>query len=313
MANVLLPLGVCLAVAVACSASPAPKPPAPLSPPVASTPTPLASASTSAPPVKPRFTTCGALDCRLYDDVATAVQDILDDEKPLVVGFGESHARKDKGAFPSSAQRFTNELVPVFKGRASNLSLELMSAPSGCEKATKTVKKDLAEVGKNQKVNDADEYVTLGLTARDAGITVTQLAPSCAEFAALTKSKSVNLDLMLLIKKLTVKEIGAILASPKHPADKLVLVYGGAYHTEPDAPEERADFSFASDVAKLVDGRYASIHLFVREFVDATWNDWPWYASFDPKAHPDKVTVFHGKPKHWVILTSASTPAGKAP
>ena len=53
--------------------------------------------------------------------------------------------------------------------------------------------------------------------------------------------------------------------------DKLFVIYGGAFHTEPaPPPEERAEFSFAAPVAKAAKGRYVSVHLFVREYVIIT-------------------------------------------
>jgi hypothetical protein len=188
----------------------------------------------------------------------------------------------------------------------SNMTLELMAPPSGCDKTKKKVQKELATVGAGQKETDANEYVTLGKTAQSLGVTVTQLSPSCADFAAITKPSADVTDLLRMIKKLTVQEVKAILDKPGRDPLKTIVVYGGAFHTEPDPPKERADFSFAADMSAFVDGRYASVHLFVREFVDASWSDWEWYSSFDPKSHPNKVTMFHPKPKHWVILTAAS-------
>jgi hypothetical protein len=269
-------------------------------------PTVAPSASTSSP--RPRFTKCGALDCRLYDDLGNAVEDALADG-PLVVGFGEAHAQKGKEAYASSAKHFTKEILPRLASRTSNVVLELMAPPTGCDKTKKKVEKELSEVGKKQQETDANEYVTLGKTAQSLGVTVTQLSPSCADFAQITKPKADVLDLLRMIKKLTVKEVTAISGQPARDPAKMILFYGGAFHTEPDPPVERADFSIAADMDKLTAGRYASVHLFVREFVDDKWSDWPWYATFtslDAKAHAGEVTMFHPKPKHWVILTAAT-------
>jgi hypothetical protein len=284
------------------ASQPSPSKPTPT---VATTTTaPIASTTASATP-PPRFTKCGALDCRLYADLATAIEDALADG-PIVVGFGEAHAQNGKEAFASSAKHFTKEILPKIAPRTSNLTLELMAPPSGCDKTKKKVQKELAEVGKKQQETDADDYVVLGKTAQSLGVTVTQLSPTCADFAQITKPNADVTDLLRMIKKLTVQEVTAILGQPARDPSKMIVVYGGAWHTEPDPPKERADFSFAADMEKLAGDRYASVHLFVREYVDEKWNDWEWYPVFDGKAHADKVTMFHPKPKHWVILTAAT-------
>lgn len=152
-------------------------------PPEATQPAPSASeksASEKAASEKgasaPRFTECGALECRAYDDLATAFEATLVD-KPLVVAVGEAHAKKGFEWVDTSAKRFTQELVPKLEGRAGDLLLELMAPAQGCEQAKKKTNEQLGKIAKNQAVEAPNEYVVLGKAAEKLGIKVSQLHP----------------------------------------------------------------------------------------------------------------------------------------
>lgn len=268
-------------------------------------PAPVATAavSASASAAKPAFTPCGALDCRAYDDLASAFEATLE-EKPLVVAVGEAHGKKGFEWVDTSAKRFTNEIVPRLAGRTSDLLLELMAPAQGCEQAKKETSKQLGKIAKNQAAEVPNEYVTLGKAAEKLGIKVSQLHPSCKQLDAIAKSKSPPLTVLQTITSLIAHDASQALAAKKD--EKLFVVYGGAFHTEPSPPEERAEFSFAAPVAKSAKGRYVSVHLFVREYVDSSWDIWEWYPSFKADQHRDKVILLHPKPQHWVIVTAAA-------
>ena len=68
---------------------------------------------------------------------------------PLVLGVGEAHAPKGATA-PSSAKRFTEEMLPLLAGRASDLLLELMMPPAGCTDAAAEVRKKQEPVTSQQ-------------------------------------------------------------------------------------------------------------------------------------------------------------------
>jgi len=286
------------ALAMSCGKPSSSNDPAKTAPSAAPSPQPSASA-------KPAFVSCGALDCRAYADLAAAFESTLAD-KPEVVAVGEAHAKKGFESVDTAAKRFTTELLPRLEGRTEGLLLELMSAGQGCEKAAKATGKELGKVAVNQAATAPNEYVTLGKTAEKLGIRVSQLHPSCKELAEIAKAKSPPVAILKTITSLTARDVGLALAAPNRAADKMFFIYGGAFHGEPDPPEERAEFSFAPTVSKAAKGRYVSVHLFVREYIDASWEMWPWYAHYKADAHPDKVTVFHPKPRHYVIITAAA-------
>lgn len=264
---------------------------------------PSATPSASAP--TPAYVECGALECRAYDSLAAAFESTLVD-KPIVVAVGEAHAKKGFEWVDTAAKRFTAEVVPKLQGRASDLLLELMAPAVGCEQAKKGTNEQLGKIGKDQAPSAPNEYVVLGKAAEKVGIKVSQLHPSCKELDAIARSKSPPLTVLQTITSLVSHDAVVGLAQKGRKEDQLFVIYGGAFHTEPAPPEERAEFSFAAPVAKAAKDRYASVHLFVREYVDQTWDIWPWYPQFKADQHADKYVVLHPKAQHWVILTAAA-------
>ncbi len=264
-----------------------------------------ASVQPSASAAKAPASSCGPLECRTFDDVAGAFQAATEGD-PLVVAVGEAHPKKGFESIETSASRFRTEVVPKLEGRASDLLLELMAPAQGCEPATKATGKELKKIGENQAVEAPNEYVTLGKSAEKLHIRVSQLHPTCGELSKIAKSKTPALTVLEVITANMTRDASRVLLAPNHPEDKMFVIYGGAFHGEPDPPKERAEFSFAANLSKAAKGRYVSVHLFVREYIDASWDIWPWYPHFKPEAHPDKVTLFHPKPQHFVIITAAA-------
>lgn len=276
---------------------------APSKPTSSASPAPSSAPSASAP--RPAFTACGALDCRAYDDLASAFEATLQD-KPLVVAVGEAHGKKGLEWVDTSAKRFTTEVLPKLEGRASDLLLELMAPAQGCEQAKKETNKQLGKIAKNQAAEAPNEYVVLGKAAEKLGIKVSQLHPSCKQLSEIAKSKSPPLTVLQTITALISRDASQAVAAKTD--DKMFVIYGGAFHTEPEPPEERAEFSFAAPVAKAARDRYVSVHVFVREYIDQSWDIWQWYPQFKPEQHKDKVVLLHPKPRHYVLITPAAKP-----
>ncbi len=259
--------------------------------------------SASAP--RPKFTTCGAMECRAYDDLATAFEATLE-AKPLVVAVGEAHPKKGLEAIDTSAKRFTLDVLPKLEGRTSELLLELMAPAQGCEQAKKETNKQLGKIAKNQAAEAPNEYVVLGKAAEKRGIKVSQLHPSCKQLSEIATSKSPPLTVLQTITALISRDASQAVSTKTD--DKMFVIFGGAFHTEPEPPEERAEFSFAAPVAKAAKGRYVSVHLFVRDYIDQSWDIWQWYPQFKAEENRDKYVVLHPKPQHYVIITPAAKP-----
>lgn len=286
-------------------------------------PAAIASASSSssvvAAPARPDASAaglpCGALDCRLYDSPRDALLAALAD-KPIVVALGEGHAPRGNMRVESSAKRFTRDLLPLFKGLASDLEIELMVEPTGCGKQTAAVQKGIAPVVEQQRETNQNEYVQMRDAGRALGIASDLLHPSCQDLAAIAKvSDDVvkTLDLTLTtIARVTIAQAKARLALRARDGGddgKMLLVYGGAFHGDPAPRDHRKPWSFAAALSEEVKGRYVSIHVFVPEFIENDYptNEFAWFPHYDKSKHPDKVTLFRTGPQAFVMIFAAAS------
>jgi hypothetical protein len=285
--------------------------PAPLlsAPQVASAPAPSASiALANAIATPPPAGECTALGCRLFDTPADAFRAILA-TKPLVVAIGEAHAQKGSEGIPSSAKRFTGELLPLLEGRASDLLLELMAPPKGCSKVTEEVKTKQKVVTEKQAAGDQNEYVVMGNEARKRAVVPDLLRPSCADLDAIDKAgdDAVGASLATIARLTRTKVIDLLDRNERNDkpgADRIVATYGGAMHNDLIPPPERAAWSFGPELSARAKGRYVEVDLFVPEFIQDTeaWKKLAWYPYFDRALHPDKTTLFNPRPGSYVLI-----------
>ncbi|MFS8067253.1 MAG: hypothetical protein ACMG6S_12855 [Byssovorax sp.] len=294
---------VALASPLGCNVQPvsAPTPPAATPLPAVSIAVPTAMIATAAPAASD----CVELGCRLFDTPADAFRAILE-SKPLVIAIGEAHAQKGTEGIPSSAKRFTGELLPLLEGRASDLLVELMAPPAGCKKITEEVKTKQKVVTEKQTESAQSEYVIMGNEARKRGMVPDLLRPSCADLDAIDKAGAEAIGASLAtIARLTKTKIGELLdRNAKAGAERIVATYGGAMHNDLTPPPERAAWSFGPDLSARAAGRYVEIDLFVPEFIQDTesWKKLPWYPHFDRDRHPEKTTLFNPRPGSYVLI-----------
>src|SRR5579871_4478309 len=109
-------LVVVAALLVGCDRHAAPPAPQPVSP------SPSASAAAAQDPAQGE--PCGPLGCAQFASPREAfLAAVAGDAR--VVAVGEAHAQRGATA-PSAAKRFTDDLLPLLAGRASDLLVELM-------------------------------------------------------------------------------------------------------------------------------------------------------------------------------------------
>ena len=291
---------VALASPLGCNAQPtiAPLPPAASPPPAVST---VASAPSAAPPASD----CVELGCRLFDTPADAFRAILE-SKPLVIAVGEAHAQKGTESIPSSAKRFTGELLPLLEGRASDLLVELMAPPAGCKKVTEEVKTKQKVVTEKQTETAQSEYVIMGNEAKKRGVVPDLLRPTCADLDAIDKAgdEAIGASLATIARLTKTRVVELLDRNARAGTERIVATYGGAMHNDLTPPPERAAWSFGPDLSARAGGRYVEIDLFVPEFILDTesWKKLPWYPHFDRDKHPEKTTLFNPRPGSYVLI-----------
>jgi hypothetical protein len=296
-------------VALACARAPA------------SDPAPPASASSLSPPslsVSPPSPSstgpCGPLACTPYDSFSAAFEAALAAaDLPRIVAVGEAH--RPKGAtVPSSAQRFTDEILPSLRGRASDLLVELLAPQKGCERTTADVKQKQSVVTSKQAPTDQDEYRTMGDRARALGVVPDLLWLTCQDLAEVSDAGEAAIDVSLrTIQRLTRAKVQKLvdrdLASPTDK-NKFVVTYGGAIHNDPEPTPERAAWSFGPALDAYVGGKYVAVDVFVPEFIrdDASWKSQDWYVHYDKTKLGGKTTLFRTGARSFVIVLAASEP-----
>lgn len=251
-------------------------------------------------------TPCGPLDCRQYDTLEEAFESALVGG-PRVVAVGEAHAQRGT-TVASSARHFTDQLLPLLAGRASDLLVELMNPPAGCAPTTEVVRKQQSVVTRQQAPTDQGEYAAMGARARELGIVPDLLRPTCADLEAVKGAGEDAVSASLeMIARLTKKQVEALLdRDARTPGEegKLVVTYGGAIHNDPEPAPERAGWAFGPALSAYARGRYVAVDLYVPELMDDTeaWRKLPFYRHYDPARLGAKTTVFRQGATFVIVL-----------
>jgi hypothetical protein len=252
------------------------------------------------------------VECATFDRAEDALLATLADD-PTVLAIGEAHAQRG-ATVPSSAKRFTDTLLPLLAGRASDLLVELMMPPKGCAKQTQAMRTVQKPVTTQQAAGNQNEYVVMGEAAHKLGIVPDLLRPSCADLAAVEDAGADAIDVSLAtIARLTTAQAEKMIDRDRASAalaKKIVVTYGGALHNDASPPPERARWAYGPALSKYVDGRYVELDMVVPEFIEdtETWRKQPWFGAYQQVKATGKATLFRLAPRSYVLVF-APTPA----
>jgi hypothetical protein len=283
----------------------------------AAPPAPAMSASVAVMPVTSAAplaggTPCGELSCTQFDSPREAMLAALAGDA-RVVAIGEAHAPKGATA-TSAAKRFTDDLLPLFAGRASDLLVELMMPPKGCADAAAEVRQKQAPATSQQAPTNQNEYLTMGDRARALGVVPDMLRPSCADMDGVRDAgdSAIEASLEMIARLSTVQAEKLLDRDARSEADrgKAVVVYGGMLHNDLDPPPERAKWSYATALDARTGGKLVAIDLVVPEFIvdDATWRGFPWFSHYDRARLGGKTTLFRVAEKSFVLVFPETRP-----
>jgi hypothetical protein len=254
----------------------------------------------------------GGLSCTQFDSPREAMLAALAGDA-RVVAIGEAHAPKGATA-TSAAKRFTDDLLPLLAGRASDLLVELMMPPKGCADAAAEVRQKQAPATSQQAPTNQNEYLTMGDRARALGVVPDMLRPSCADMDGVRDAGDGAIEASLeMIARLSTTQAEKLLDRDAHSdADrgKAVVVYGGMLHNDLDPPPERAKWSYATALDARTGGKLVAIDLVVPEFIvdDATWRGFPWFSHYDRARLGGKTTLFRVTEKSFVLVFPETRP-----
>jgi hypothetical protein len=300
-------LAVALALGPAACAKSSAAPDSPTTPTsVAATAPSMPSAPASAPAAAGDDSAfCGDLGCRTFDDASAAFAVVLD-QHPLALGIGEAHAPRGVGGVASATKRFTDDLLPALRGKASFLLVEAMLPNEKCKKETKQVKKQQKPVTQAQAETNQNEYVVLGSKAKALGIVPDLLRPSCDDLRAITEAGASDVGLMLeTIARLTTKVVKSELdRNQKSGKELLVISYGGALHNDIAPKPDLAKWSYGPALVEHTKNRYVELDLIVPEYIKDTesWTSLAWYSHYDRDRLGKKTVLFNPRPGSYVII-----------
>ena len=290
---------VALAGALAACKSPPPPSPAPTAgssaPSAAPAPTGAAAPTGDSP--------CVELPCETFARPEEAVAALLA-KGPRVMAFGEAHAQKDGPGGPSTTKRFTDSLLPLFKGKATDLVLELWVANGSCGKKTEQkVAQQQKAVAAPQAAGNQNEFVTLGAAAKAAGIRPHVLTPPCEDYLRILDAGG-DVDQMLsMIARLTASDIGKFLDQTAGK-DSLLIAYGGALHNDVVPKKGHESWSFGAELTQKLGAKYMAVDLVVPETIRDTdaWRSLPWHGKFLRERQGDRAVLMTVGPSSYVIF-----------
>jgi hypothetical protein len=251
---------------------------------------------------------CGALDCLAFSTPQAAFEHVLETQ-PRILAVGEAHAQAGTSSIHSSTRRFAMQLLPLLRGKAKHLVIELLVA--NCkEKTVERVTQTQKPVTEQQAKSNQNEFLKLGDYAQQLGIEPQALTPDCAEYESIAAAGEDGVArLLTLVARRTESAVQALLAKPD-TSGELILTYGGALHNDLSPAPGQESWSFGPELARASHGRYVELDLIVPEFVkdSEAWRKMPWFSAFDREHLTDETLLYHPGDSSYVLIFPKTEP-----
>jgi len=216
---------------------------------------------------------------RFFPDLGAAVEFVLAEETPRIVGFGEVHQLVATQGTRSSLSRFTADVLPVLVARgASNLVLETWVERPSCGAVQQKVDTEIRQETQRPEATQSELVVLLEAVDR-AGLGRHGMSMSCDEYSALLGDAG-TVDYGRLLSLITEKlRDKAVEVAGKAPADSIVFLYGGSLHNDRAPNEGVQQWSYVPAVEAAVGGRFVEIDILVPELIagDSILAKEPWF------------------------------------
>jgi hypothetical protein len=212
-------------------------------------------------------TLCGTTKCEAFKTARAAFERAME-RTPIVLAVGEYHEVEGGPKVKSAISRFTKEMLPSLKGKATSLILETWMTNGRCGEVEK---KAVAEVKKVTQRPDTteDEIQTLMDTSYGQGIANHILILDCDEYRSMLDEKG-GLDaeksLLLVRKKVEEKALEVREKKEGGLPGKTLILYGGALHNDLEPLEGWEAYAFGPSLSQAIDGGYVELDLVVPEF-----------------------------------------------
>ena len=250
---------------------------------------------------------------RQFLTAGEALQALLKEHRPRVLGLGEFHQNKATVKVRSATRRFSESMVPVLGRHASDLVVETWITEGKCGKQEKRVVKNVEKTTQRPQTTES-EIITMLRRAKGLGIQPHILKAGCKDYKKImgADGKVDYVQLLGFITRALRQKTESILEArantkPGRPAlqkRELVVIYGGALHNDLFPYEDLKSFSFAAQLKQRTGGRYLELDLYVPEYVagDETLSKERWYPLFERLASPQKVLLIRRGEGSYILV-----------
>lgn len=262
-------------------------------------------ASKSAKSAKTPALDCLDMRCELFNTPAEAFAKVLA-AKPRVLAIGEVHQTTSSTAIRSAISRFTEQLLPVLRHKASDLIAETWVSSGDCGEEEEEAVEEIAETTQ-RPVETEDEVVTLLKKARELMIIPHILQVSCDEYASMLDPDG-ELDsekVLALVTKLLLEKAKFLHEkNESRKSKRTVVIYGGAIHNDLRPEADYAAYSYGKALDFVTEERYVALDLYVPELVEAIeeYQNEAWYPHFKKYVSDKKTLLIREGESSFIII-----------
>ena len=259
-----------------------------------------------------------------YRSARRAFQRVLA-RRPLVLGIGEYHEKKDGPCVASSLRHFIDSLFPLVRRSLSDLVLETWITSGKCGDSEQTVVEDVEKTTKRPQATE-NEIMFLMRRAKQSQVKTHILEMSCEDYRTLTSKQDVDYAKFLTMtrRQLEAKAL-AVLAVRRDPVKRavddsmiamaqgsrragkrdLIIIYGGALHNDIQPDREHQPYAYGPVLARKTQGRYVELDLFVPEYIERDQTllaRQPWFKSFRKQKRTRKSLLVRRSKNSYVLV-----------
>lgn len=241
---------------------------------------------------------------KLFPSADKALEEILANTHPRVVGFGEFHQQNKTAETVSALERFADLMLPVLAGKTSDLVVETWVSQGRCGPVEKKVTTEVDRVTERPKETE-NETIRLLKKANKLKIRPHILEVQCEDYEKVQdKDGGVDyLALLELVAKRLEEKGKSALSTTGAGADKIVAVYAGAIHNDATPEEMWKSVSFGPALKNAAGGKYIEIDIYVPEFIENSdiVRQESWFPLFTRLASPDKALLIRLNENAYII------------
>jgi hypothetical protein len=258
---------------------------------------------------------CAGTPCERFPSAKAAFQRVL--ERPTaILAIGEYHELEGAPKVPSALKRFTTDMLPLLKGRATSLVAETWMTNGKCGEVEKKATQEVERVTQ-RPASTEDELTTMLNASHALGVSNHILVISCDEYKGML-GKDGQLDpeqSLLLVKRKVEQKADEVREKGEGGLmGKTLVLYGGALHNDLHPTLDYAPYSFGPALQAVTDGKYVELDLLVPEYgaLDDDVKKEGWFLEATRLAGTSGAVLVRPVDGVYILVFAATPPKNKA-